>query len=149
MSNSLVQKISGLLGVGGKGVAVADVAMSSGGLAMTYGATSGVAAYFDFGANIYTKGAYKVRFKSVGGFSAASQQIGLVVAQDSAFATKQLVAVLPCVSAVATLAAPSTVSFAGLFDNDPTTFRYARWENIGVALGSTPCTLDTEIVALP
>lgn len=147
MSNSLLQRISSLLGLGGVTVAVADVAVSSGGLTMTYGASS-AAAYFDFGSDNFTKGMFKIRMKSVAG-NTTSALLALVVSKTTTFATKQQVAVLPIISAVATLAAPSACSYVGHFDNDPTTFRYARWENLGTALGSGVDTFDTEIVALP
>ena len=167
MPNTLLNRVSGLLGLGGVSRILPDFAMSSGSLSSVFGASGivsagqtvggvfyaatnlpGAAAIIDFGANVFTRGMFKLRIKSFAGVT-TNAVLALVVAQDSAFATaKRAVAVFGPISFVAGFAQVEQ-TFTDEFDADPTPFRYARIDNVGTALGATPITMDLEVVALP
>ncbi len=148
MAQSLIHWASALLGMGGNHQRIADAALSSTSLAAAYG-VGGAAAITDHGADFYSRGMYKIRFKSDGGFSTANGQLALAVSKTTTFATRQLHPIPNPVSAAATVGQPGVQSFIGLFDNDPTTFRYTRMENAGVVVGATAVTFDMEVLALP
>ena len=148
MAQSLIHWASALLGMGGNHQRVADAAMSSTQLTSVYG-VGGAAAITDHGADFYSRGMYKIRFKSDGGFSTANGQLAIAVSKTTTFLTRQLHPIPNPISAAAGVTDPGVQSFIGLFDNDPTTFRYARIENPGVVIGGAAVTFDYEILALP
>lgn len=147
MAQSLLRYVSEESAIGGNSQRVADAALSSTTLASVF--NNGTAAQTDHGSASFTKGMYKIRFKSVGGFSTANGQLALAVSADALFATRQLHPIPNPISPAATVAVPTSISYVGWFDNDPTLFRYTRIENAGVVIGGAAVTFDWEVLALP